>query len=110
MLVQGLGVAKMVETSLEPVELAGARATALALVFSELLQNALEHGGGSVRVELAKLNGDVRLAIVDDGAGTLGSGASSRELACRSRRRAGARTSSAGTPHAVLGRRMRAQV
>src|SRR3954462_12241808 len=41
MLVQGLGVAKTVETSLEPVELAGARATALALVFSELLQNAL---------------------------------------------------------------------
>jgi two-component sensor histidine kinase len=67
MLVQGLGVSKTVETSLEPVELAGARATALALVFSELLQNALEHGGGSVRVELAQRNGDVRLAIVDDG-------------------------------------------
>jgi two-component sensor histidine kinase len=71
MLVQGLGVSKTVETSLEPVELAGARATALALVFSELLQNALEHGGGSVRVELAQRNGDVRLAIVNDG-GTVG--------------------------------------
>ncbi len=71
MLVQGLGVSKTVETSFEPVELAGARATALALVFSELLQNALEHGGGSVRVELAQRNGDVRLAIVDDG-GTVG--------------------------------------
>src|SRR6185369_5657300 len=69
MLVQGLGVSKTVETSLEPVELAGARATALALVFSEMLQNALEHGGGSVRVELAQRNGDVRLAIVDDGTG-----------------------------------------
>ena len=67
MLVQGLGVSKTVETSLEPVELAGARATALALVFSELLQNALEHGGPVVRVELAQRNGDVRLAIVDDG-------------------------------------------
>ncbi len=67
MLVQGLGVSKTVETSLEPVELAGARATALALVFSELLQNALEHGGPVVRVELAQCNGDVRLAIVDDG-------------------------------------------
>src|SRR4051812_11534844 len=69
MLVQGLGVSKTVETSLEPVELAGARATALALVFSELLQNALEHGGPVVRVELAQRNGDVRLAIVDNGTG-----------------------------------------
>jgi two-component system, sensor histidine kinase PdtaS len=69
MLVQGLGAAKRVETSLEPVSLAGHRATALALVFSELLQNALEHGGSSVRVELAQRNGDVVLAIADDGTG-----------------------------------------
>ena len=45
MLVQGLGAGKQVESALEPVSLAGDRATALALVFSELLQNALEHGG-----------------------------------------------------------------
>jgi two-component sensor histidine kinase len=45
MLVQGLGTAKTVEASLEPVSLGGNQATALALVFSELLQNALEHGG-----------------------------------------------------------------
>jgi two-component sensor histidine kinase len=69
MLVQGLGSGKVVEASLEPVQLAGSRATALALVFSELLQNALEHGGGWVRVELARTNGDVVLAISDDGAG-----------------------------------------
>jgi two-component sensor histidine kinase len=69
MLVQGLGSGKIVEASLEPVQLAGSRATALALVFSELLQNALEHGGGSVRVELARTNGDVMLAISDDGTG-----------------------------------------
>jgi two-component system, sensor histidine kinase PdtaS len=69
MLVQGLGSGKIVEASLEPVQLAGSRATALALVFSELLQNALEHGGGSVRVELARMNGDVMLAISDDGTG-----------------------------------------
>jgi two-component sensor histidine kinase len=69
MLVQGLGSGKVVEASLEPVQLAGSRATALALVFSELLQNALEHGGGLVRVELARRNGDVVLAISDDGAG-----------------------------------------
>src|SRR5829696_8606381 len=43
MLVQGLGTAKEIETELEPVSLAGNRATALALVFSELFQNALEH-------------------------------------------------------------------
>jgi two-component system, sensor histidine kinase PdtaS len=69
MLVQGLGSGKIVEASLEPVQLAGSRATALALVFSELLQNALEHGGAAVRVELARRNGNVVLAISDDGAG-----------------------------------------
>jgi two-component sensor histidine kinase/putative methionine-R-sulfoxide reductase with GAF domain len=72
MLVQGLGAQKRVETTLEPVSLAGNRATALALVFSELLQNALEHGGDSVRVELAQRNGEVVLAIADDGAGIAG--------------------------------------
>jgi two-component sensor histidine kinase len=69
MLMQGLGAAKQVETELRPVSLTGNRVTALALVFSELFQNALEHGGSSVRVELAHRNGDVVLAIADDGAG-----------------------------------------
>jgi two-component system, sensor histidine kinase PdtaS len=69
MLVQGLGVEKRVEARLEGVALGGNRATALALVFTELLQNALEHGGPSVSVELASRNGDVVLAIADDGAG-----------------------------------------
>jgi len=69
MLVQGLGAEKHVEAQLAQVSLAGGRATALALVFSELLQNALEHGGDSVRVELARRDGDVVLAIADDGSG-----------------------------------------
>ena len=69
MLVQGLGARKAVEASLEPVSLAGGRATALALVFSELLQNALEHGGEAVRIELARRDGDAVLAIADDGRG-----------------------------------------
>jgi two-component system, sensor histidine kinase PdtaS len=69
MLMQGLGAAKRVETTLRPVSLAGNRATALALVFSELFQNALEHGGSSVRVELGQRNGEVVLAIADDGEG-----------------------------------------
>ena len=69
MLMQGLGAEKTVEAKLEPISLAGDRATALALVFSELLQNALEHGGTSVRVELAQRDGQVVLAIADDGAG-----------------------------------------
>jgi two-component sensor histidine kinase/putative methionine-R-sulfoxide reductase with GAF domain len=69
MLVQGLAGDKRVEASLEPVSLAGSRATALALVFSELFQNALEHGGDSVRIELAQRNGAVSLAIADDGDG-----------------------------------------
>jgi two-component system, sensor histidine kinase PdtaS len=69
MLVQGLASGKSVESSLEPVQLAGGRATALALVFTELFQNALEHGGAAVRVELARRDGDVVLAIADDGGG-----------------------------------------
>jgi two-component sensor histidine kinase/putative methionine-R-sulfoxide reductase with GAF domain len=69
MLVQGLGASKKVEALLEPVSLAGNRATALALVFSELLQNALEHGGDRVRVELARRDGELVLAIADDGVG-----------------------------------------
>ena len=69
MLVQGLGAEKRVESKLAHISLAGGRATALALVFSELLQNALEHGGESVRVELAQRDGEVVLAIADDGGG-----------------------------------------
>ncbi|MDP9285444.1 MAG: GAF domain-containing protein [Actinomycetota bacterium] len=69
MLVQGVGAGKTVTSRLEPVSLPGARATALALVFAELLQNALQHGGDRVRVELERRNGDVVLAIADDGTG-----------------------------------------
>ena len=69
MLVQGLAVGKEVHADLEPVSIAGNRATALALVFSELLQNALEHGGDSVHIELAQRNGEVVLSIADDGSG-----------------------------------------
>jgi two-component sensor histidine kinase/putative methionine-R-sulfoxide reductase with GAF domain len=71
MLVQGLGPAKAVETKMEPVLLAGNRATALALVFSELLQNALEHGGGRIDVELRARGDDVVLVIADDGPGVV---------------------------------------
>jgi two-component sensor histidine kinase len=69
MLVQGVGGGKEVRASLEPVLLPGARATSLALVFAELLQNALEHGGQRIRVVLRPLDGQVLLAIADDGAG-----------------------------------------
>jgi two-component sensor histidine kinase len=70
MLVQGLVAGKDVQARLESVTLAGTRATALALVFSELLQNALEHGGDFVRIELSQRNGDVVLAIADSGGGS----------------------------------------
>jgi two-component system, sensor histidine kinase PdtaS len=69
MLVQGLAAGKDVRSELEPVSLAGSRATALALVFSELFQNALEHGGDAVRIELARRDGEIVLAIADDGHG-----------------------------------------
>ncbi|MDX6486857.1 MAG: two-component system, sensor histidine kinase PdtaS [Gaiellaceae bacterium] len=69
MLVQGIAGGRDVQAHLEPVSLAGSRATALALVFSELLQNAIEHGAGAVRIELGRRNGDVVLAIADEGLG-----------------------------------------
>ncbi len=69
MLVQGVGGGKEVVASLEPVTLPGARATALALVFAELLQNALEHGGDHIEVTLARGPAGLVLAIADDGAG-----------------------------------------
>lgn len=69
MLVQGLVEGKQVTSRLEPVELAGQRATALALVFSELLGNALEHGGSHVAIDLSSSDDEIVLAIVDDGPG-----------------------------------------
>jgi two-component system, sensor histidine kinase PdtaS len=75
MLVQGLAAGKRVDADLEEVSLAGNRATALALVFSELLQNALEHGGEAVEIQLARRDGEVVLAITDDGAGIEGEAA-----------------------------------
>ena len=65
MLVQGLALGKEVHADLEPVSIAGNRATALALVFSELLQNALEHGGDRVQIDLSQRNGEV--VLVDRG-------------------------------------------
>jgi two-component system, sensor histidine kinase PdtaS len=69
MLTQGVGSGHRVTAELEPIVLAGQRATALALVFSELLGNALEHGGDRVEVALHRVNGDLLLAIADDGPG-----------------------------------------
>ena len=74
MLVQGLVAGKEISSDLEPVSLAGQRATALALVFTELFQNALEHGGERVSIALAQRNGEVVLTIVDDGDGIRGDG------------------------------------
>jgi two-component sensor histidine kinase/putative methionine-R-sulfoxide reductase with GAF domain len=72
MLVHDLAAGRKVEAALEQISLAGSRATALALVFSELLQNALEHGGDDVRIELTRRDGDVVLAIADSGLGPQG--------------------------------------
>jgi two-component sensor histidine kinase/putative methionine-R-sulfoxide reductase with GAF domain len=74
MLVQGLVAGKEVTAELTPVSLAGQRATALALVFTELFQNALEHGGSRVAISLAQRNGEVALTIADDGSGIAGEG------------------------------------
>ncbi|HXF98245.1 MAG TPA: GAF domain-containing protein [Gaiellaceae bacterium] len=69
MLVQGLVEGKEVTAELEPVSLAGQRATALALVFTELFQNALEHGGRRVSITLAQRDGEAEMTIADDGPG-----------------------------------------
>jgi two-component system, sensor histidine kinase PdtaS len=74
MLVQGLVEGKEITADLKPVSLAGQQATALALVFTELFQNALEHGGEHVSIQLAQANGDVVLTIADDGRGLAGDG------------------------------------
>src|SRR5262249_31245343 len=68
-LVQGLVAGKEVSAELEPVALAGQRATALALVFSELLSNALEHGGEHVAIGLSLGAGEIVLTVADDGSG-----------------------------------------
>ena len=72
MLVQGLVAGKEVTAELEQVSLGGQQATALALVFTELFQNALEHGGGKVAIALARRDGEVVLTIADDGDGMTG--------------------------------------
>jgi two-component sensor histidine kinase len=69
MLVQGLVAGKDVTADLEPVWLEGERATSLALVFSELFGNALEHGGRSISITLESRDDSVVLAIADDGDG-----------------------------------------
>ena len=72
MIVQGLGSGKEVSTELEDVSLAGDRATALALVFTELLQNAFEHGGDHVAIRLERRGDDLALTVADDGGGLVG--------------------------------------
>jgi two-component sensor histidine kinase len=73
MIVQGLGAGKSVRSRVERLSLAGSRATTLALVFSELLQNALEHGGDEVVIELSRCNGGALLAVSDNGGGVANS-------------------------------------
>ncbi|MDX6503550.1 MAG: two-component system, sensor histidine kinase PdtaS [Gaiellaceae bacterium] len=72
MIVQGLGSGKDVSSELEDVSLAGSKATALALVFTELLQNAFEHGGDRVRIGLVERGDDLVLTVSDDGPGLVG--------------------------------------
>lgn len=69
MIVSGLGGGKTVEARVAELSLEGARATPLALVFSELLQNALAHGGERVVVELDRVGELARLVVKDDGDG-----------------------------------------
>ncbi len=69
MLVQSVGAGREVQASFEPVLLAGQKATSLALVFSELLGNAIEHGGKHIDVTLVQEGEEIVLAVSDDGPG-----------------------------------------
>jgi two-component sensor histidine kinase len=82
MLVQGLVAGKDVDGELEPSRSPAQRATALALVFSELFQNALEHGGEHVVDRARAANGDVVLAIADDGAGSTATATAPASRSC----------------------------
>ena len=68
MLGHGLG-APAAEADLAHVEVPGDAATAVALIFSELYANALEHGGGDVRVRLRRTGDAVELEVADAGPG-----------------------------------------
>jgi two-component sensor histidine kinase len=68
MLGQGLG-GRAVRSSLQSVTLSGQRATALALVFCELFQNSVEHGGGAISVDLTRSGDVVELVVSDEGDG-----------------------------------------
>jgi PAS domain S-box-containing protein len=61
-----------VQCRVAPLQLPAREATALALVTSELVSNALRHGfagreKGCVRVELRRNNGDAVLEVINDG-------------------------------------------
>jgi len=68
MLGHGLG-ALPAEQEIAHVEVPGDTATAVALIFSELYANALEHGGGDVSVRLEQRDGTVALTVADAGPG-----------------------------------------
>ena len=82
MLVEGLVAGKTVRRSSSR-----SRSPATALprsrLSSRLFQNALEHGGGTVRIELERRGDDVALAVADDGAGLNGSGDSTASRSCK---------------------------
>jgi len=68
MLGHGLG-ALPAEQELAHAMVPGDEATAVALVFSELYANALEHGGGDVSVRLAAAGDRIELVVQDAGPG-----------------------------------------
>jgi two-component sensor histidine kinase/putative methionine-R-sulfoxide reductase with GAF domain len=68
MLGQGLGGRKVV-SDLESVTLPGTRATSVALVFCELFSNALEHGVGTITVDLHRDGSNILLTVGDEGDG-----------------------------------------
>ena len=68
MLGRGIGT-RPAEETIAHVVVPGDAATAVALIFTELYANALEHGGGDVRVALGQRAGEIELIVSDSGPG-----------------------------------------
>jgi two-component sensor histidine kinase len=67
------------DLDIEPVTISAAKATPLALLVNEIVGNALKHAypgnrRGQVAIRVTKPEGDLRIAIEDDGIGPSGQG------------------------------------
>ena len=68
-LLQSIATKSRIEYQLEQVNVSADKGNSLALIVSELIMNAIKHGGQSVFVTLSARAGDVTLSVREDGPG-----------------------------------------